>query len=172
MARTSLIFGFAFTGFIMLSMFQIALGVSKAGKLLPQPAETVVVTAPGGLATAEKTGNTDTQTPAGGIKRGGVIGATAAKGLVQLKDRGVQGGNLKEGEVYHHSKTDHLDIANGGAVVTRDVNAKVNLEKGQVITEGKAGANIPGVARVNTGVAGVGSKNSKGNYGSAYDVKN
>ncbi|XP_026425475.1 uncharacterized protein LOC113321777 [Papaver somniferum] len=141
----------------MLSMFQIALGVSKVGQLLPQPAEAVVLSAPGGLATAEKTGNTDTQTSAGGIKRGGVIGATAAKGLVQLKDRGVQGGNLNEGEVYHHSTTDHLDIANGGAVVTRDVNTNARF------TEGKAGANIPGVASVNTGVAGVqGSKNSKG----------
>ncbi|XP_026427412.1 uncharacterized protein LOC113323339 [Papaver somniferum] len=161
MARICLIFSFAFTGFIMLSMSQIALGVSKVGQLLPQPAEAVVLSAPGGLATAEKTGNTDTQTPAGGIKRGGVIGATSAKGLVQLKDRGVQGGNLNEAEVYHHSTTDHLDIANGGAVVTRDVNTKVNLEKGQVITEGKAGANIPKVASVKTGAAGVSSKNSK-----------
>ncbi|KAI3854580.1 hypothetical protein MKW92_023977 [Papaver armeniacum] len=161
MAKTSLIVGFAFTGFIMLSMFQTALGVSKVGQLLPQPAEAVVVTAPGGLATAEKTGNTDAQTPAGGIKRGGVIGATAAKGLVQLKDRGVQGANLQKGEVYHSSKTDYLDVANGAAVVTRDVNAKVNLEKGQVIAGGKDGANIPGVASVKTGVAGVSSKNSK-----------
>ncbi|KAI3961880.1 hypothetical protein MKW98_022085 [Papaver atlanticum] len=161
MARTSLIFSFAFTGFIMLSLSQIALGVSRSGQLLPKPAETVVVTAPGGLATAEKTGNTDTQAPDGGIKRGGVIGLTAANGLVQMKDRGAQGANLQKGEVYHGSKTDYLDVANGAAVVKRDVNAKVNLKKGRATAGGKAGANIPGVASVNPGAAWVDSKNSK-----------
>ncbi|MCL7038472.1 hypothetical protein MKW94_026442 [Papaver nudicaule] len=120
------------------------------------------VNAPGGLATAEKTGDTNTQAPDGGIKRGGIIGLTTANGLVRVKDGGSQGGNLEKGEVFHSSKTDHIDIANGVAVVKRDVNAKVNLKKGQVVVGGKAGANIPGVSSVNTGVAAsVDSKNSK-----------
>ncbi|RZC78155.1 hypothetical protein C5167_002344 [Papaver somniferum] len=98
MARISLIFSFAFTGFIMLSMSQIALGVSRSSQLLPKPAETVVVT----KATTEKTGNTQ---------------APAAKKLVQMKDSGAQGVNLKKDEVYHVSKTE----ANGEVVVKRGV---------------------------------------------------
>ncbi|KAI3993577.1 hypothetical protein MKX01_002590 [Papaver californicum] len=127
MARTSLIFSFAFTGFIMLSMSQITLGVSRFSQLLPQPDETVVVIA---------------------------------------SDSGGHGVDLEKGEVYHGSKIDFLDIANGVAVVKRVLNAKVNLKKGQVITGGKGEANIPGVelASVNKGAGAavvVDTKSSK-----------
>ncbi|RZC91248.1 hypothetical protein C5167_027310 [Papaver somniferum] len=147
----------------------MALGVSKLAQTLPK-AEPMVLNAPG--ATLEKDGKTQTNLQDGEVHRGGTVELNAVNGLTRVNDGGGGGVNLKKGEIRQGPKYEHVEITKGAASVKRSSDATVDLKKGQVTTDAKAEANIPGVANVNVGVSKKGKvtkeasgvKKNNGNY--------
>ncbi|XP_026430354.1 uncharacterized protein LOC113326907 [Papaver somniferum] len=127
MARTSMVISIAFTGFIMLSIAQMALGVSRVdlvvGALVSGPSETAKVgrdgeisvdlengqvntnghtgvNAAGGLLDANRNGNTGVDLQKGQVNKGGETTVTAANGLVDVKkgkETAVKVGNVSFG---------------------------------------------------------------------------
>ncbi|XP_026440971.1 uncharacterized protein LOC113339970 [Papaver somniferum] len=157
MARTNLIFSFAFAGFIMLSISHMALGVSQLTQVVPK-AEPLVLKAPG--ATLEKNGKDQSDLQNGKFNRGGTEGLTAANGLARANDGGVLVADLNKGKVTHGPEYEHVKIADGA--VSDDRISQVDTNNGQVTTSEKAKVNFPGVANVNTGTSiGVNIKNEK-----------
>ncbi|KAI3905962.1 hypothetical protein MKW92_045591 [Papaver armeniacum] len=135
MARTSVIFSLAFTGFIMLSISRKNLG---------------------------KGGNTELNLPDGEVKRGGTEDLTAVNGLTHVNKGGGVGVNLKKGEVVQGPEYENVEIADGAASVKRSHEVAVDLRKGQVTTDAKVEVDIPGVANVGIGaLIGVNLKNGK-----------
>ncbi|KAI3971633.1 hypothetical protein MKW92_049930 [Papaver armeniacum] len=165
--RTSLIFSLAFAGLIMLSISHMALGVAK----LPQVLGPVDVKAPGELASVERKGRDESNLDNGEVNRGGTVGVTAVKGLVDVKDGGGVDVDSMNGKVTQGPKYEQVDIANGAVSVKRSSVVTVDLQKGQVTTDAKTEANVLGAVNVDLGVT-VGKvtkdvpavKKSSGNY--------
>ncbi|RZC91247.1 hypothetical protein C5167_027312 [Papaver somniferum] len=125
MARTNLIFSFAFAVFIMLSS-----RVSKLTQVVPK-VEPLVLKAPGGLAALEKNGKDQSDLLNGKFNRGGTEGLTAANGLARVNNGGVLVADLNKGEVTHGPEYEHVKIADGA--VSDDRISKVDLKKGTSI---------------------------------------
>ncbi|KAI3884368.1 hypothetical protein MKW92_039525 [Papaver armeniacum] len=126
----------------MLSLSEMALGVSRVDQLVPKVpfvSEPVVMEVPGGL-TVSKDGKSKVNLQDGEVTRGGSLG---------VDDGGSHRLNLNKGEVLHDSKHEDVEIVNGVVSTKRSHEVTANYKTGQVTTDVKTEANLPAVANVN-----------------------
>ncbi|RZC91654.1 hypothetical protein C5167_027717 [Papaver somniferum] len=140
MARTSFLISIAFTGFIMLSIAQMALGVSKVGQ---------VVDAHGPLKAANADRDGTFAANKHGVKDEGKTVLGAAKGSANAYLVGVVGVDSEKGQAKIDGNTGG-NVA-GVAGLDRGGYLVVDYEKGQVNEKAKTEVNAAnGLVRVNT----------------------
>ncbi|KAI3864772.1 hypothetical protein MKX03_034984 [Papaver bracteatum] len=130
MARTSLLISIAFTGFIMLSIAQMASGVLRFDQ---------VVDASGLYETAkvERDGTLVTDLHDGTVHNEGKTGVNAANGLASVNDDGEGDVDLKNGQVKTNARPTGASVAGGLADVNKSGDNQVDLNNGQVNREGE-----------------------------------
>ncbi|RZC91652.1 hypothetical protein C5167_027719 [Papaver somniferum] len=125
MARTSLVISIAFTGFIMLSIAQMASGVLRLDQ---------VVGASGQHETAkvERYGTFETDLPSEAVHNEGKTGVNAANGLANANDDGEGDVDLKNRQVKTNARPSGANVAGGLADVNRSGDNEVDLNNVQV----------------------------------------
>ncbi|KAI3865595.1 hypothetical protein MKX03_036865 [Papaver bracteatum] len=151
MATRSLVFSLAFAGLIMLSISHMALGVEKLSEVLGTLSKPIGVNADD-LASVQRKGQDQSNLANGEVNRGGTVGVSAVKGLVDVKDGGGVDVDLKNGKVTQGPKSEQVDIANGEVYVERSSIVTVDLQSGQVTADTKTEGNVLGVVNVDLGV--------------------
>ncbi|KAI3833514.1 hypothetical protein MKW98_024513 [Papaver atlanticum] len=117
MARTSLFISIAFAGIIMLSIAEMALGVSSYNQ---------------GVGASDQPHETAKEEQGGTV----VTGAHVANGLVTANRDGEDGVDFKNGQVKSNGNTG-VNAADGLADVNRKGHTRVDLKNGQVNKGGK-----------------------------------
>ncbi|KAI3864770.1 hypothetical protein MKX03_034982 [Papaver bracteatum] len=153
MARTSLVISsMAFTAFIMLSIAQMASGVSRLDQVVaasgPYDTERAGVNAAHGLVDVQQTRYTPVNLEKGEATRGGKDSVSVLNGLVKENNAGALVVNAKKGRVENHGHTG-VNIANGLADVSDDGLRVVDLQNGKVTESEETGV------KVANGLAGV-----------------
>ncbi|KAI3913842.1 hypothetical protein MKW92_051627 [Papaver armeniacum] len=154
MARTSLVISIAFTGFIMLSIAQMALGVSRYNQVVgaSEPHETANAERAGtlvaganvsnGLANANRHGEEDVDLNKGQVNSDTQTGGNAA-GADVSRD-GYTRVDLKNGKVKKGGEN-KVEAANGLVDVKKGGGAGVDLKKGEVHRGGETAGNVGNV---------------------------
>ncbi|KAI3927241.1 hypothetical protein MKW92_016232 [Papaver armeniacum] len=156
MARRSLVISsIAFTAFIMLSIAQMALGVSRLDQVVaesgPSETEQAGVNAAHGLVDVQKTRYTPVDLDKGEATRGGKDSVSALNGLVKENNAGALVVNANKGRVENHGHTG-VNIANGLADVNDDGLRVVDLQNGKVYEGEETGVKLAnGLAGVKIG---------------------
>ncbi|KAI3864771.1 hypothetical protein MKX03_034983 [Papaver bracteatum] len=127
MARTSLVFSIAFTGFIMMSIAHMASGVSRYDKV-------VSASRTHKTANIERSGNIGTDLHDGAINDKGKTGVYVDKELASANLAGVIGVDLKNRQVKIDGSGDSAVGKLAG--VERSGHIVVDLKNGQVVNEG------------------------------------
>ncbi|KAI3833510.1 hypothetical protein MKW98_024509 [Papaver atlanticum] len=127
MARTSLVFSIAFTGFIMLSIAHMASGVSRINKV-------VTASVPLKTENIERSETLAANLHDGTVNDQGTTGVNAAKGLASANLDGVVGVDLKNRQVKIDGSGDSAVGKLAG--VERSGHIVVDLKNGQVVNEG------------------------------------
>ncbi|KAI3833512.1 hypothetical protein MKW98_024511 [Papaver atlanticum] len=123
MERTSLVINITFTGFIMLSIAQMA--ISRLDQV-------VDASGPYETAKVERDGTLVADFHDGAVHNEGKTGANAANGLASVNDDGEGGVDLKNGQVKTNARPTGANVAGGLADVNRSGDSEVDLNKGEV----------------------------------------